>query len=134
MPPIVINSVIKDVTTFTNKIKKECSSSVRFKFNKTISVFTNTKADRKNVTNLFKLLEIPHHTYSFEEDRPRHLALRGLPLVDIMDIENELKINNLVSKQIRQMKKKPSDATSSINTSIYFPLYMVTLNNQEEVS
>ncbi|KAH0535113.1 hypothetical protein KQX54_013684 [Cotesia glomerata] len=106
IPPIVISQSITNISDFTDRMKSICSNIVTFKYNKTMSVYTTTIVDYKKVLKKLKELNVAHHTYTLQEDKPKYLVLRGLPSINIMKLDEELKNHCITPKRIVQMKKK----------------------------
>lgn len=129
IPPIIISQVIADVSDLIIRTKNQCKSQVTLKYNKFMSVYTTAITDHQKVIEELKLFDVAHYTFTLQENKSKHIVLTGLLHMDLTDLETELPANDIIPKRLIQMKRK---ATQEPTMHVVFPLYMITLNTQED--
>jgi hypothetical protein len=120
IPPVVIKLGEKTHQTTMTFIKANVTSSFTMKYisGGRASVNTSTTADRESLLGALRRENLPFHTFSTEEEKMKRTVIRGLPTMDVSDIEEDLKGQGLKVSRVVRMTTRSQGSAMYI---AYFP-------------
>lgn len=126
--PIVINSEAinaKDKNSIIKMIREDFKGATIKYSMKTITTISATREDFARLKNTLIQEEIKFHTYLSQNEKERKYVLKGLPLLELQDIKDDLISQGLDPQKIVPMKTK--------NETTEYPMYFVALKPNENM-
>ena len=125
IPPLVITDKLENYTTNIEGIRKFITEPFKVRYSRGhLKIFTNSLQDYTKLKNALLQQKVAFYTHTLKEQKPIHLVIKGLPLIDESIIAKELEEKGIKCKKVILLKTKKETA----------PMYMVTFEKGTDLN
>ena len=127
VPPIVLTSNYNNPSLMIKEINEATTTKkMRFNFSRQGStIHAHNKEDYYIIKNKLDASNSTYFTHPFKEDKLRHVVIKGLLIIPLEEVHEDLQQQGIRVIKVIRMKQR-------IVTN--YPLYMVTLHSEQELS
>lgn len=121
--PICLDQTNKSFEEKTKELNNILKNDFTLQFSRNgIRVFTQTLEDFNTLKDFIKSNKESAYSYSLKNKKPIHLVLKGLPEVDLQQINKDLQKQEVTT--IRIVELKPKSKAEEATTSNFNPVYV----------